>query len=246
MTNEIVVQQFEFRGDRIAVFSDYRGQFVSFTRICELLKLDPRAEWKKLQEDEEISADSHSDIDPDSGEMVHYLRMNALSAWLFSKKPHELPQPVRAKHAAFRRGLVEAIHNVVAKGVHISSSADPQVVAMELMRYADSNTWMSEHNKLIARSAAMSTLCLVAATSSTHELPVTVASRLQDRKIRLPAGEVSKIGVRVASDYRARTGKEPGTNKQDIKGRLTPVKSYTVADLPHVDRIINEYLKNRA
>lgn len=232
---------FQFSGHKWPLLADSRGTFASFNRACHLLGLRFDIEWARVQRYPEIAAFTRIEYDV-TGEPIHYVQAEAVPTWLLIIPPAEVPASTRRLRAEITRGLVTAIYSFVTKGVAVREGTPLVSVLKEVGEYAMSLD-PSERTRLIVSGAIQSELMRLTGRNGETERPVTVAYRVQERGLKLKQAEVNAIGQAVAKEYRKRTGKEPFTFPQMIDGAMRPVKSYTAADVPLLDRVIDEFLK---
>lgn len=247
MTAELVrYDQFQFKGQVLPLIHDDRGRFVSFGRACQLLGLKQQAEWDRVQRDAAMAARTRVEYDAQDDSATYYMRVDVVPAWLFSVPTDRLPVELRRMHAAFKSELIDAVYDFTTTGVAISSRLSPlevaERIADKILHWGGDN----EHNRIIAASLLRSRAAIEIGARADGELPATVSSRIQELGKRLEPEDVQEIGRQVAAEYRRRNpGKKPGSTPVWIKGRKTPVNSYTQSDIVWIDQIINDYVRRK-
>lgn len=241
MASDIVVyDQFEFRNNKLPLMADNRGRFVSFSRACQLIGLDVPSAWEQVQRRESLAAHTRIEFQATSGMAMYYMRAEALAAWFITLETAQIAPRFKALHTAFCNELVTAVYEYVTTGIAIKPGLSPLEVAERVAsRLLEIDP--SEQSKIVAASFLRSRLAIESGVNTKGEMPVTVASRIQERNLRMSQDEVIRIGQHVAAEYRRRTGREPSTFPQWINGRKTPVKSYTEADVNLIDGVIDRF-----
>jgi hypothetical protein len=236
--------QFQFKGQQLPLIHDDRGRFVSFGRACQLLGLKQQSEWDRVQRDAAMASRTRVDYDSHNDEATYYMRVDAIPAWLFSVPTDRLPADLRRMHAAFKTELIDAVYDFTTKGVAIKDGTPLVQVLKETGEFV-MRLNPSDKMKLAVSSAIESELMRIAGRNGAGEMAVTVASRVQERGLKLKPPAVNAIGQAMAKAYRAKTGREPETFPQTIDGAIRFVKSYRSDDLPMLDRIIDDHMKRR-
>ncbi len=186
---------------------------------------------------------------PDNGDHLPLIMVESVPAWLFTVPTDSLPAHIRGKHHRFCKDLVGAVYDYATIGVAVNAEIhgpEARAKILDSIRQAAeflNRSGASERDRLIAQSAIVSHLALEAGRDHKAELPITVASRIQGRGLRLAPHHVKAIGREMSQDYQRRKGKKPSTSEQIIDGAIRLVKSYRTEDAPALDRIIDDYMR---
>lgn len=241
MSDIRVYDDFQFSGHKWPLLADARGNFASFNRACQLLGLRFDVEWSRVQRYPEIAACTRIEYDV-NGDPIHYVQAEAVPTWLLVIPPGEVPAATRRLRAEITRGLVPAIYSFVTRGVAIKDGTPMVAVLKEVGEYALKLN-PSEKTRILVSSAIESELARLAGRTASADMPVTVASRLQERRIESTQTDRQKIGHDVAKRYRRRYGREPAVFDQIIDGAVRKVKSYTKADIAMIDSAIDDHYR---
>lgn len=236
------IQPFEFKGTQLMLCADQRGHFVAFAPVCTALGVtDIGRAWADLLKRDYYARHIRVEYGPD-GEAVRFLKVEAFPQWIANLESAVVAPHLRAKHTAWADDIVSAVYSYATKGVAIKEGTPLVAVLKEVGEFALKLN-PSEKTRILVASAIESELARLANRNAASEMPVTVASRIQERGIKLTQNEVISVGAHMAKEYRRRTGKEPGSFPQWIDGAQRFVKSYTTADLPLLDAVIDAFVK---
>jgi hypothetical protein len=235
-------ENFDFNGDRLSLLVDARGRFVSLASLCDSLGLDTALQWRALRAREEF--DTETVVEDRDGYRVAYIRVEAVPLWLLTVRPADLRAEARPKHAKYKRDLIRATYEFTTRGVAIKEGTPLLAVFQAAGEFALKLN-PCDRTRLLVSSLIESEMARMIGQSPAGDLPVTVASRIQELAIRdARVRKVDRkewrqrIGTMCAGEYRRRTGAAPQKFPQFIDGAVRHVASYRAADVPLLDEVI--------